>query len=307
MWSVPWTRNRCAAVRKPPWWDCQKIFWGSHVLQAPPGCRETSLCAPALQVSPDPTAPLEHLKKNIVQNFFPSSLQLSLKMWTGEGWSLCLCLQELDKKNPQSYIKIFTERTIQEPCVLWERRKKLMKQDNHRCRCLLSPAMILCAAFPLSQAQLSTAQSPGGSWVPLAVAHSFPASSVWPSSKAGMDMPTHHTPIIWKQYIFLQNHGWYLLYLEMTSKDFTFQEEEIHLAGKASLVVATVRIKCSPGVKICKYIMHYVFFYGRSLVIYTIQLRRMSNHVCNINILRWRKKDKNKNSLSLSKQPQQWK
>lgn len=80
------------------------------------------------------------------------------------------------------------------------------------------------------------------------------ASSILFSSKAEIAMPVHHTPIIWKQYIFLHNHGWYLLYLQMTSKDFAFQEEEINLAGKASVVVTTLQIKYSPRVKICKYI-----------------------------------------------------
>lgn len=47
--------------------------------------------------------------------FFPSSLQLSFKMWNGKGWSLYLCLQKLDKKNSQTYTEYFTERTIQKP------------------------------------------------------------------------------------------------------------------------------------------------------------------------------------------------
>lgn len=180
-------------------------------------------------------------------------------MWTGKGWSLYLCLQKLDKKNPQTYTKYFTERTVQELCLLWERRKKKWCRII-TCARVLSPAMILCAALPLSP---STAQHwPVRQWKLSALGYcsllpwfsALNSSSILHSSKAEIGMHTQHTPIIWKQYIFLHKHGWYLLYLEITSKDFAFQEEEINLAGKASVVVTTVRIKCSPGVKICKYI-----------------------------------------------------
>lgn len=89
MSSIFWTRNRCAVARKPPWWDCLKIFWGPFVLRAPPGCRETSLCdgrrAPALQVSADPTAPLEHFKTILFIKVFPviTATKLENVNWKG--------------------------------------------------------------------------------------------------------------------------------------------------------------------------------------------------------------------------------
>lgn len=124
----------------------------------------------------------------------------------------------------------------------------------------VSPAMILCAAFPLSP---HIAQHWPVSWWKLSALGYFlllpwfsalNASPILHSSKAEIGVLTEHTPIIWKQYVLLHNCGWHLLYLEMTSKDFAFQEDEINLAGKASVVVTTVWIKCSPEVKICKYI-----------------------------------------------------
>lgn len=88
-----------------------------------------------------------------------------------------------------------------------EEGKEIM-QDNHMCTCVLSPAMILCAAVPLSP---STAQHwPVSLWEMSALGYSsllpwssaLNSSSILQSPKAEIGMHTQHTPITWKQYFF---------------------------------------------------------------------------------------------------------
>lgn len=127
-----------------------------------------------------------------------------------------------------------------------------MMQDNHKCTCLLSPALI-CGLLSLSpQAQLSTDQSLSGNPALILCSQSFLNITLL----KGWDWCAHapHTNHLEAIDIFAQFMAGCLLYLEMTSEDFAFKEEEIHLTGKASVVVTTAWIKCSPGVKICKYI-----------------------------------------------------
>lgn len=108
------------------------------MLQVPLGWRETSLwggrqdLAPQGTCWPNGTTRAEYLLSKKIpfkKKFSLSSLQISLKMWTGKGWSryLHLCLQRIDlKKNKRShtYIKHFTKTTTQEQCLWWEARKK---------------------------------------------------------------------------------------------------------------------------------------------------------------------------------------
>lgn len=101
---------------------------------------EEHLCggrwAPALWVSADPMAPLEHFKKHIVQIFFPSSLQLSFKMWARKSWSLYLCLQKLDKTPPPKLIPNTLLKGLYRNHVCYGRGGKKMMQENHMCLCV---------------------------------------------------------------------------------------------------------------------------------------------------------------------------
>lgn len=152
---------------------------------------EEHLCggrwAPALRVSADPMAPLEHFKKHIVQFFFPSSLQLSFKMWARKSWSLYLCLQKLDKTPPPNLYQILYWKDYTGTMSVMGGEEKKMMQENHMCLCV-SPQPWSCVLLsPSPHAQLSTDQSLGGNWVPLAISCSFPDSLL-------SMLPQYYTP-----------------------------------------------------------------------------------------------------------------
>lgn len=137
-WSNPVNSSKSLLMGSTPGLGTGVQQWGNHPGEIVWKSSEDLMCSRLLLAAEEPLCVHQlcrslltqwhhystSKKKKLLKTFSPSSRQLSLKMWTAKGWSLRLCLQKLHKKNPQTSIKYFTVRTIQEPGQLWERRKK---------------------------------------------------------------------------------------------------------------------------------------------------------------------------------------